>query len=113
MEEDISASIYVRNKNNVWINDSRVSHCQNCKKEFSFFIRKHHCRNCGNVFCYKCSNFNIVIPDFVTDRPDPADYWNLSFYVYSNKNNEEKVCEFCFCDIQSKIKSHNKNYRIT
>ncbi len=106
--EDPSASIMIRNKNNTWIEDSLVSNCYGCKKEFTWLLRKHHCRNCGNIFCYKCTDQTIAIPDFITDRPDPADYWNMSYYMTSLKGKEEKVCGKCFRTIVEKINVHDK-----
>jgi hypothetical protein len=108
MEDNLSASVCVRNKNNVWINDNMVTHCHDCRTEFGFFKRKHHCRYCGNIFCFTCTNQTIAIPQFITDRPDPADYWNISHYVTSFKANEEKVCKQCFGMIQENTKSYKK-----
>lgn len=108
MDTNLAASVIVKNKNNVWINDNMVTHCNECKNEFGFFLRKHHCRNCGNVFCWKCSNHFVVIPDFITDRPDPADYWNISYYITSLKGTEEKVCGLCFDTIKEKTKAYER-----
>lgn len=108
MESDLAASIAVVNKNNVWINDNAVVCCRNCRMEFGFFVRKHHCRNCGNIFCHNCCNKWIVIPNFIIDRPNPADYWNISYYITSLKNNEEKVCDQCYKIIKEKTASYQK-----
>ena len=108
METNLSASIAIKNKNNVWVDDNMVSHCHNCKIEFSFWVRKHHCRNCGNIFCYACSNLYISIPTFITDRPDPADYWNISYYITSLKTEQEKVCKQCYIMINNKMISYEK-----
>jgi hypothetical protein len=108
MDVDLAASVAVRNKNNVWINDNMVSFCHNCKEEFGWFVRRHHCRNCGNIFCHACTNQCVVIPDFITDRPDPADYWNMSYYITSLKRGEEKVCKQCYDVIKEKIKAYEK-----
>ena len=105
---DLAASIAVVNKNNVWINDSLVTACHNCKVEFGVFTRKHHCRNCGNIFCYACSSKYIVIPDFIIDRPDPADYWNISYYITSLKSKEEKVCNECYTLIKEKTAAYER-----
>jgi len=42
--------------------DSKV--CYECKKLFSFALRKHHCRHCGRCFCDGCSSRSIRIPKF-------------------------------------------------
>lgn len=39
----------------IWTPDSEVSKCQDCRKEFNTFRRKHHCRQCGGIFCDACS----------------------------------------------------------
>lgn len=109
---DLSASVAVRNKNNVWIDDKMVTSCHYCKIEFGYFTRRHHCRNCGNIFCYNCAGHSIVIPNFITDRPEPADYWNVSYYITSLKGNEEKVCKQCHDLIKEKIKSYEKIVQI-
>ncbi|AFX92836.1 putative phosphatidylinositol kinase [Megavirus courdo11] len=84
MSEKTTTSIVIGNKNNIWVEDHRVSSCHGCNATFGAFLRKHHCRSCGNIFCYKCAGYSIVIPDFL-DRPDPADYWNMSYYITSLK----------------------------
>lgn len=101
-DEGLAASIMVRNKNNVWVGDNTVTNCHYCGTEFGIFTRKHHCRNCGNIFCYTCANHYIVIPDFIIDRPEAADYWNLSYYITSLKGQEEKVCGQCYEMINDK-----------
>jgi len=109
---NLAASLVIHNKNNVWIDDNMATSCHGCHIEFGFFKRKHHCRNCGNIFCYKCTNHAVVIPDFITDRPDPADYWNVSYYITSLKGIEEKVCKQCFDAIKNKIRAHEKIIQI-
>lgn len=102
MDSNLAASVIVKNRNNVWIDDKMVSNCHGCRMEFGFLKRKHHCRNCGNIYCYKCSNFFIAIPDFIMDRPDPADYWNISYYISSFRGKEERVCKQCYDLIKEK-----------
>lgn len=110
MEEqtELAASIIIENKNNVWVKDHTVTHCHNCNLEFGFWCRKHHCRNCGNIFCNKCSNNFIVIPEFMTDRPTAADFWNISYYVTSLKKKEERVCKKCSDLIIEKSKAYDR-----
>ena len=108
MDQDLAASILIRNKNNVWINDKMVTSCHSCKTEFGVFLRKHHCRSCGNIFCYGCTNQSIAIPTFITDRPDAADYWNISYYITTLKTAEEKVCKQCYDTISEKTKAYEK-----
>lgn len=37
-----------------------VNHCHDCKREFSWIVRRHHCRICGRIFCYYCCNNYVV-----------------------------------------------------
>ncbi|GAA5891617.1 hypothetical protein JCM8208_007342 [Rhodotorula glutinis] len=46
----------------VWVPDSRAHRCQNCKKEFGVWRRRHHCRLCGGVVCWECSTKYFIIP---------------------------------------------------
>ena len=41
----------------VWEKDKEISYCNDCKYEFSLFLRKHHCRSCGKIYCYKCIKY--------------------------------------------------------
>ncbi|XP_061196119.1 uncharacterized protein LOC133204408 [Saccostrea echinata] len=61
---------------NRWISDDEVSTCQWCKNKFNQLRRKHHCRQCGNVFCSKCCNEKIPLPQLGLEDP-------------------ERVCESC------------------
>lgn len=108
MSTDLAASIVIRNKNNVWVNDNRVIACYCCQTIFSFFIRKHHCRNCGNVFCHDCSNYYIQIPDFIMDKPSPADYWNISYYITYLQSGIDRVCKQCYFNIHQKVSNYRK-----
>uniref|UniRef100_K9IPB2 FYVE and coiled-coil domain-containing protein 1 n=1 Tax=Desmodus rotundus TaxID=9430 RepID=K9IPB2_DESRO len=38
------------------LGDSEANHCLDCKREFSWMVRRHHCRVCGRSFCYYCCN---------------------------------------------------------
>lgn len=107
MDQDLSVS-FIGRRNNVWIDDSMVTECQKCEKKFSLYVRKHHCRNCGNIFCYNCADKYTVIPEFITDRPDAADYWNLTYYLTLFKGNEERVCNGCYEIIQEKKRANKK-----
>ncbi|XP_014417470.2 FYVE and coiled-coil domain-containing protein 1 isoform X2 [Camelus ferus] len=43
-----------------WLGDTEANHCLDCKREFSWMVRRHHCRICGRIFCYYCCN-NYVL----------------------------------------------------
>ena len=56
-----------------WEPDAEVSKCPYCKKNFSFWYRKHHCRKCGRVVCANCSPHRITIPrQFIVHPPEDA-----------------------------------------
>lgn len=108
LSANLAASVAVRNTNNVWVDDGMVFNCHQCKKRFSLIIRKHHCRRCGNIFCYDCSNYFTIIPEFVTDCPEPADRWNVSHYITPLQSTEQRVCRLCYDTIREKIVFRNR-----
>lgn len=112
MDPDIIASMAINNKNNIWVRDSLAKKCWSCNIDFSLLVRKHHCRSCGNIFCFACSNNMIIIPKIISDRPNPADYWNLSHYVTYLKGKKERVCSECYLSIREKIKAFEKIAKI-
>ncbi|GAB1294871.1 FYVE and coiled-coil domain-containing protein 1 [Apodemus speciosus] len=42
------------------LGDVEANHCHDCKREFSWIVRRHHCRICGRIFCYYCCNNYVV-----------------------------------------------------
>lgn len=42
------------------LGDTDLNHCLDCKREFSWLVRRHHCRICGRFFCYYCCNNYIA-----------------------------------------------------
>lgn len=44
----------VPNQDPVWVPDSSVHVCAECRSKFAFSRRKHHCRGCGRVVCFHC-----------------------------------------------------------
>jgi len=69
---------------NKWVDESLILNCQLCKAEFGWFITgKHHCRACGCVFCSKCCNKHIKIPEFIK-RPEEKETFRtqLSYLRY-------------------------------
>jgi hypothetical protein len=61
-----------------WMPDDQVKECFECNEKFTTFRRRHHCRVCGQIFCHKCSNFEI-----------PA------HLVKPNTTGNIRVCTFC------------------
>ncbi|XP_023930684.1 WD repeat and FYVE domain-containing protein 3 [Lingula anatina] len=52
-----------------WVRDETSDVCVACGVKFSFSERRHHCRNCGQLFCSKCSKFEIEIPRLRIHKP--------------------------------------------
>jgi len=77
---NILTSTIVKNPNE-WKDDKHFMTCYSCQSTFSLFLRRHHCRYCGNIFCYSCCDYSIIIPNYIRDRIEPDDYWNISYYV--------------------------------
>ncbi|CAJ0915839.1 9744_t:CDS:2 [Entrophospora sp. SA101] len=72
-----------------WVEDDEVSVCRHadCNTKFSFWNRKHHCRRCGDIFCYKHSNYSMLL--FADGNEDWGGVWS-------------KVCEECYKDKDDK-----------
>ncbi|CAD6197508.1 unnamed protein product [Caenorhabditis auriculariae] len=51
--------------------------CFRCRTAFSFMTRKHHCRACGQIFCDRCSQREMTLPQFGIEK-------------------EVRVCDACF-----------------
>lgn len=58
-----------------WPGDTEANHCLDCKREFSWMVRRHHCRICGRVFCYYCCN---------------------NYAVSKHSGKKERCCRACF-----------------
>ncbi|XP_069416976.1 FYVE and coiled-coil domain-containing protein 1 isoform X2 [Ovis canadensis] len=58
-----------------WPGDTEVNHCLDCKREFSWMVRRHHCRVCGRIFCYYCCN---------------------NYAVSKHSGRKERCCRACF-----------------
>jgi phosphatidylinositol 3-kinase len=73
------------------IDETNITHCENCRCTFTMIYRKHHCRSCGKVFCYTCCHKKIDVPkEFLS-------YQQYSIFSYFSK--EEKVCDSCYSEI--------------
>lgn len=98
-------------KTPIWVSDSSVSSCTNCRANFNFFIRKHHCRSCGRIFCYRCSDFFIKIPYPIFSQHNKYKFFNknneFSVFDYNSyktlwkteNNDKERVCQKCLINI--------------
>jgi hypothetical protein len=73
------------------IDETHITHCENCKCTFTMIYRKHHCRSCGKVFCSACCHKKINVPrEFLS-------YQQYSIFSYFSK--DEKVCDLCYSEI--------------
>ncbi|OQR99762.1 myotubularin [Thraustotheca clavata] len=53
------------NSQPVWELDRDAACCKRCKKKFIAVYRsRHHCRCCGYVFCGRCTNHRMQLPEF-------------------------------------------------
>ncbi len=88
--------------NDKWVDSSYIYQCQMCDIKFSLLLRKHHCRSCGGVFCYKCCNKYIVIPQKLLKLPDKDNSYrsmiSTSYRWLFNKN-MQLVCNDCESNI--------------
>ncbi|XP_028335303.2 FYVE and coiled-coil domain-containing protein 1 [Physeter macrocephalus] len=58
-----------------WLVDMEANYCFDCKREFSWMVRRHHCRICGHIFCYYCCN---------------------NYAVSKHSGKKERCCQACF-----------------
>ena len=75
-----------------WTEDSSVVNCYNCESSFNIYNRRHHCRLCGRIFCYRCSDIFVIIPEEL----------KISAMMPSstiNSKEKERICGKCFIRI--------------
>lgn len=85
---------------NKWIDSSLVLNCQNCNIKFGYFEGKHHCRSCGCVYCYKCCNKYIKIPDIIK-KPKEENSYKQQLVNLCKHNNKNLVCKICYDKIKN------------
>ncbi|GEQ71151.1 hypothetical protein JCM33374_g4832 [Metschnikowia sp. JCM 33374] len=76
-----------------WMNDSFVSDCLNCFKQFTAFRRKHHCRFCGQIFCADCTIF-ISYSQYKQQR-----HGKVTGKVTKSFKDKLRVCKPCYSDV--------------
>jgi len=74
-----------------WVDDNIITKCGLCMKEFYISRRKHHCRRCGDIFCYKCSNYKKIIPNYINKVERP--------YTSYFSSKEKRMCRLCYNDV--------------
>ncbi len=73
------------------IDETHITHCENCRCTFTMIYRKHHCRSCGKVFCNSCCYKKIIVPKEFLSYNQP------NLFSYFSK--EERVCDTCYLEI--------------
>ncbi|KAH7924028.1 ankyrin [Leucogyrophana mollusca] len=80
-----------------WERDEAVHECRDCRRRFSFLLRR-HCRRCGRIFCDRCSSHRALLDpsDIVHDPafPDPT-----------ASSSSQRVCMSCHDEVNASIPS--------
>lgn len=93
-----------------WIDSGMIQNCQSCSSKFGYFIRKHHCRACGGVFCGRCCNKYVHIPEKYIHIPKEDDSYHqlatsLTKWVIektiTGETQGDLVCNECNTKIQN------------
>jgi hypothetical protein len=89
-----------------WMPDNITTNCSKCNILFTFINRKHHCRYCGKIFCGKCANYFIHIPNEAKthelikvnkmNQMIMTNILDIKYYISSSVNNNERVCHKCY-----------------
>lgn len=97
---DISKSIKKR-KLIKPVEDNTTIGCTKCNTSFTTLNRRHHCRKCGRIFCSKCSNKEIDIPE--NEKALLPDNIHINVMSIVNKHiynsEKERVCNDCYNSI--------------
>ncbi|KIJ70229.1 hypothetical protein HYDPIDRAFT_78867 [Hydnomerulius pinastri MD-312] len=71
-----------------WERDDAVTACNDCRRRFSFILRR-HCRRCGRIFCDRCSSHRALL--------DPSDIINdPALPEPTASTSSQRVCQSCF-----------------
>lgn len=88
------------NKKN-WLEDSSSLICRKCKKSFGLFLRRHHCRCCGQIFCWECLKYSLILSKLGNQsiNEETVQAFVEGFNCVYNKENSSllmKICNDCF-----------------
>ena len=72
-----------------------MTKCTMCRKNFTFFYRKHHCRICGNVFCNACTQARNI----------GSSSKRYLFIKFLEVEQNVRMCAACVQDLESFQKS--------
>ena len=77
----------------IWVPDSHVDRCTDCKSVFTMINRKHHCRICGRIFCSGCLPFIQSLPSLHETYIIPSNVKcciSCRQKIHDNKNNKRE-----------------------
>ena len=95
---DLNLKKIIPKINDKWVESKMIYNCQKCNDAFGFLLRKHHCRSCGGVFCYKCCDKYIIIPENLIKRPIEDNSYKAvitNSYRWLFNKDKELVCTDC------------------
>ncbi|KAH9943326.1 uncharacterized protein BXZ73DRAFT_87675 [Epithele typhae] len=79
-----------------WERDEVVSECRECRRRFTFLLRRHHCRKCGRIFCDRCSSYRALL--------DPSDVVSDPAFPDSPPTaSQQRVCVGCHEEVTASI----------
>ncbi|KAJ4482635.1 hypothetical protein C8R41DRAFT_896663 [Lentinula lateritia] len=103
-----------------WEKDDDVSQCRECRRRFSFLLRR-HCRRCGKIFCDKCSSHRALLDpsDIVHEPGSVAETHSLNRSNSSgsqgssntsssssppqSSSSSHRVCQTCFDEVSGNL----------
>ncbi|EPT02761.1 hypothetical protein FOMPIDRAFT_1059042 [Fomitopsis schrenkii] len=72
-----------------WERDDAAAECRECRRRFTFLVRRQHCRRCGRIFCDRCSAWRALLDPSDVVR-DPADADVVHVHAL------QRVCQACY-----------------
>ncbi|KAJ9460380.1 putative phosphatidylinositol kinase L615 [Diplonema papillatum] len=94
-------AIFERASRPHWEEDADCSACNACGEGFCVYRRRHHCRLCGLIFCRKCSNQKVVLPQVVFDQRRRQQM--PSGVVTLEYSSAQRVCQSCAYTVDSQL----------
>ena len=84
-----------------WVDDNIITHCSKCNLLFTILNRKHHCRYCGKIYCSKCSNYFINIPEEarINILIKKNNIFDIRNYINTKPILRDRVCYKCYNEI--------------
>lgn len=85
-----------------WKLDEEGDKCEDCRKDFQVYRRRHHCRRCGGLFCDKCSSKKVNLKVALTGEKSGNVFQKTiqqNATAYNVKN--ARVCDVCHTAVTS------------